>query len=233
MSSIIRTILNWSEVWALSIPLTIMLLTKNKSTYLRPIRIFLILAFLTNCFIVVLAEYKRPLGVTQDDLLWNNNFLYNILSVFRLFFFSWFFIALNQRFMHRIKRIIPAGFFLFLLINFIFYEDFIPKGNNESFSSRLLATESALLLFYCLQYYIFLILEDKTTNIKRQRGVWVVTGLSIYVAASFFIYLFYSYLTDVKRNFAVNIWDVHNICFIILCIFIAIELYHQHKSRTQ
>lgn len=233
MSPIIRTILNWSEVWALLIPLTILFITKNKSVHLRPIRIFLILAFLTNCIIVVLAEFKRKLGVTEQDFLWNNNFLYNIESVFRLFLFGWFFILLSQRFMHRVKLVIPAAFFIFLLINFIFLENFLPQGNYESFSSRLLATESALLLFYCLQYFIFLIIEDKITNINKQKGFWVVTGLSIYVAANFFIYLFYSYLTNVKRNFAVNIWDVHNVCFIVLCIFIGIEFYHERKSQRQ
>jgi len=135
--------------------------------------------------------------------------------------------------MHRIKAIIPYGFLIYVLINFIFFENFFPQGNFESFSSRLLATESALLLFYCLQYFIYLIIEEKTTGIQVQPGFWITTGLSIYVAASFFIYLFYTYLTSAKRNFAMNIWDVHNIVFIILCIFIAKQFHQEYKLKSR
>jgi len=135
--------------------------------------------------------------------------------------FAWFFILLRQRFMHRIKAMIPFGFIVFILINFIFFEKFIPQGDNESFSSRLLATEAALLLFYCIQYFIYLMIEDKTVGIFRQPGFWIVAGLSIYVAVSFFIFLFYDYLANVTRDFAVSIWDIHNIVFIIFCVCIA------------
>ncbi|HEY6062661.1 MAG TPA: hypothetical protein VIV35_03575, partial [Chitinophagaceae bacterium] len=112
--------------------------------------------------------------------------------------------------------------------NFIFFENFIPQGS-ETFSSRLLSTEAALLLFFCLQYYIYLVIEDKTTGVTQQRGFWVVTGLSIYVAVSFFIFLFYDYLSKVTSDFAVTIWDVHNIVFILLCILIAKQFYQENE----
>ena len=105
-------------------------------------------------------------------------------------------------------------------------------GDYEAFSSRLLATEAALLLFYCMQYFIYLIIEDKHHHIKTAPGFWVVTGLSIYVGANFFIYLFYEYLSEKTINFAINIWDVHNIVFIIFCIFIAIQFSIENKKQS-
>ena len=227
MDKIIHKILDWSEVWALLIPLTVLFWCKNKTAYFRPVRIYIITALVINLAIDLIVEFKGKWGLTEDDLLWNNNFLYNISSVVRLLLFAWFFILLRQRFMHRLKLIIPFAFLAFVLFNFIFSENFIPRGNYEGFSSRLLATESALLLFYCLQYFIFLIIEDKTTSLSRQPGFWVVTGLSIYVAVNFFIFLFYHYLIGATRNFAVSIWDVHNIVFIIFCMFLAIQLYRK------
>lgn len=229
----LREVLNWSEAWAPLIPLTLFIIYRNKTPYLRPIRIYIPIVFVINLIIDLLAKYKKKWGLEEGDFLWNNNVFYNIESVFRLILFAWFFNLLHQRFMHRIKAIIPYAFIFFVLINFAFYEKFIPIARTETFSSRLLTTDSALLLFYCLQYFIFLIIEEKTTGLKLQPGFWIVTGLSIYVAASFFIFLFYEYLTDAKRNFAVNIWDVHNIVFIIFCIFIAKQFHQEYKKNKQ
>lgn len=229
MNRILHTLLDWSEVWALLIPLTVLLWKKKKGEYLRPIRIYVGTTLLLNIGIVLISEYKTKWGLQQGDFLWNNNVLYNIGSILRLLLFAWFFNLLGQRFMHRLKIIIPFAFLLFVLVNFIFYENFIPFGAFESFSSRLLATEAALLLFYCLQYFIFLMIEDKPTKLPFQPGVWVVTGLSIYISVSFFIFLFYSYLSKVTKDFAVNIWDVHNIVFIILCLFIAKQFYQENE----
>lgn len=229
MQKLLKDILDWSEVWALLIPLTFMLICNTKNPNLKPVKIFVWIFFFLYLFIDLIANEKSTLGITEKDFLWNNNFLYNISSVLRLLIFAWFFILLKQRFMHRIKALIPYVFLAFVMINFLFFEHFIPQGDYESFSSRLLATESALLLFLCLQYFIYLIIEEKSTNIKKQQGFWVVTGLSIYVAANFFIFLFYEYLSDAKRNFAVNIWDVHNIVFIIFCFFIARQFYQEYK----
>ena len=229
MGKAIHKILDWSEVWALLIPLTILLWKKNKIAYLKPIRIYVGTTLLLNTGIVLISECKGKWGLQQGDFLWNNNVLYNIGSILRLLLFAWFFNLLGQRFMHRLKIIIPFAFLLCVLINFIFYENFMPVGALESFSSRLLSTEAALLLFYCLQYFIFLMIEDKPTKLSFQQGVWVVTGLSIYISVSFFIFLFYSYLSKVTKDFAVNIWDVHNIVFIILCLFIAKQFYQENE----
>ncbi len=219
--TILRAIFDWSEVWALLIPLAFILTRKNPPAYLKPVRMYVWIAFVLNIGAIVIW-YRNRLGLTDlPQFLRSNNFLYNIHSVIRLLLFSWFFILLNQRFMHRVKAVLPFLFILLLLINFIFFEDFF---NYAMLSSRLLATEAAILLFYCLQYYIYLTIDDKGTALEKQPGFWVVTGLSIYVAANFFIFLFYTYLLKQKlKVFAVNIWDVHNIVFIVLCICIAIN----------
>jgi hypothetical protein len=214
-----KEITDWSEVWALLIPLFFLLKQRNKAPYLRPLRIYVMLALLINIGAISIQKFKLDWGYQPGDFFYSNNFLYNIHSVIRLLLFSWFFILLNQRFMHRIKILIPFAFIAFVIINFSVSENFF---NRQILSSRLLATEAALLLFYCLQYYIFLILEDKGISFKRQPGIWIVTGLTFYVAASFFIFLFFDYLVINDEKFAINVWDVHNFFFILLCICIAI-----------
>lgn len=228
MLSILRIIFDWSEVWALLIPLIILLIRKPEKNWLTPVKWYLVAALVLNVSIdIVWYINKFNLYGSVKGHRWNNNVFYNLHSIIRLLLFACFFILLRQRFMHRIKIIIPFAFLLFVLINFIFYENFYPRGSNEGLSSRLLATEAALLLFYCLQYFIFLMIEDKPVSLSRQPGFWVVTGLSIYVSVNFFIFLFFTYLFTATREFAVTIWDVHNIVFIILCIFIGRQFYQK------
>lgn len=227
--NILRSIFDWSEVWALLIPLTVLIFRKPVANWIRPVRWYLIAAlFLNICSTVFWYINKYDLFGSRTGHRWNNNVFYNLNSIARLLLFAWFFNLLRQKFMHRVKAIIPFAFIFFVIINFIFFENFVPTKSN-SFSSRLLSTEAALLLFYCLQYFIYLVIEDKKTRLASQPGFWVVTGLSIYVSISFFIFLFYDFLTDASKEFAVNIWDVHNIAFILFCIMISKQIYQKDE----
>ncbi len=132
--------------------------------------------------------------------------------------FSVFFISLKQPYLVYTKGALPVISFLFIIANFLFFEDFF---NRNAFSSRLLAIEAGILLFYCLQYYLFKLQEDSASH-KKAADFWVVTGLSIYVVFNFPFFLLYTSL-EVKDQ--VNWWYVHNISYIILCIFIAKAFY--------
>lgn len=232
MPTLFQQIIYWSEIWALFIPIVALLMNKKKYNNLIPVCIYLFSSLVLNTFIVLISELKGDWGLQEDDFFWNNNVFYNVSSIIRLLLFAWYFISLKQEFMQKVKAIVPFMFILFVCINFIFFEKFVPQGEYEWFSSRLLATEAALLLFYCLQYFIYLIIEDKHRHIKEAPGFWIVTGLSIYVSANFFIYLFHEYLSEKTRDFAINIWDVHNIVFIIFCIFIAIQFHMENKKQA-
>jgi hypothetical protein len=225
--SIYHTLLDWSELWALLIPLTILFLHKKQPVYLRPVKYYVYTALLINSLIILIwlrnkYHWNFFINKMEDDD--NNNFLYNIHSICRLFLFSWFFILLKQPFARTVKKILPVIFLLFIVINFIFFENFIDIG----LSSRLLSIEAGILLFYCMQYYLNLLREEHTSFMKMP-SFWVVTGLSIYVVASFPIFLFYEKLPALNKTFSVSIWDVHNIAFILLCIFIAKSFYGSRR----
>jgi len=215
----LRVIYDWSEVWALLISLFYIYKAKGTPVYLKPVKVFVWVSLILNLAQMIIW-YRLKLHLPEfPAILQSNTFIYNLLSATRLITFSLFFILLGQHFMPRIKKIIPFGFLLFMIINFIFYEQFF----SVAISSRILATEAALLLFYCIQYFIFQLIESNSISLPKQKGFWVVIGLSIYVAVNFFIFLFYEYLTDSAKTFAVDMWDVHNAVHIILCIFIAIQ----------
>ena len=222
-----RIIIDWAEVWPLLIPLPFLLRARNIPSYLVPVRIYVWVALLINT-VATLIWKRLELHLGEFPHFWkSNNWLYNLHSVIRMMLFSWFFIRLNQRFLHRVKAALPLIFLAFVTVNFIFFENFLDFN---SFSNRLLAIEAAFLLFYCLQYFIYLTIEDRTVKLSAQPGFWVVLGLTFFVAASFFIYLFYIYLTQQDLDFAVDIWDVHNFVFIFLCICIAIAFRKKHDE---
>ncbi|MDO9374383.1 MAG: hypothetical protein Q7T76_08190 [Ferruginibacter sp.] len=150
-----------------------------------------------------------------------NNYLYNLHSIGRLFCFAVFFNRANPSFLGRYKVGFYVASLLVIIINFT-VENFFREN---SFSSFLLAFESAILLFHCLQFYLTK-LQEEETDWKQQPDFWIVTGLSIYVTFNFFYFLFYTTLIDNKHiQFVMSMWYLHNITYIILCIFIAKAFY--------
>jgi len=212
-----KKILDWSEVWALLIPLSVLLIKRKQPSFFKPIIIYLWLALIMNLLIDVGYIYKTRV----PDWIYPNNYLYNIHSIVRFICFSSFFIKLNQPFRRGVKKALPPISLVIIIINF-FFENFFRV---DSFSSHLLAFESALLLFYCLLYYLYKIHEENTTD-KRPPDFWVVMGLSIYVVFNFIYFLSYTTLLERKHvHFVVVMWNFHNLTYIILCIFIAKAFY--------
>jgi len=216
---IIKKILDWSEVWGLLIPLFFLITSKKqpKSDYLTPVIIYLLLGLVVNCLIDIGYVFKGEIPGWLNP----NNYLYNIHSIIRFSCFSHFFVLLNHPYKALIKRMLPFIYGLGI-INFVFIESFVRES---SFSSNLLSAEAGLMLFYCLQYYLYK-LKDDHFDLKNQPDFWVVTGLSIYVVFNFPYFLLYTYLLDNEhRDFVTQMWYYHNITFIIFCIFIAKALY--------
>jgi len=216
--------LDWSEIWAMIIPLSMLLFRRQQPVSLRPVVIYLWLGFLINVGIDIIMA----INVYLDRAALSNNPLYNIHSVIRFSCFSLYFIHLQKKSFTRLKRWLALLAFAFLVVNFIFFENFF---NPESFSGNLLTVEAYLLLIYCMLYYLAELKDEN--NLFNSPHFWVVTGLSIYVVVNFFVFLFYGPMLNVDIHLAVNIWSVHNIAFIIFCFFIGKAFYgsvrHQYS----
>lgn len=210
--------LDWSEVWAMMIPLSILLFRRLQPSSLRPVVVFVWLGFLVNIAIDVIMSINMFLP--GHNL--SNNPLYNIQSVLRLCCFSVYFISLQKRSFIKVKIILLVISGLYLLINFLFFENFFAY---KTFSSTLFVCEAFLLLVYCMLYYLTE-LKAETSNLFKNPHFWVVTGLSIYVVVNFFVFLFYQPMMNMENySIAINIWNVHNIAFIIFCLFLTKAFY--------
>ncbi len=215
-----------SEVCALFIPLAIFLFYKINRRPVKEIILYLWISLFLNTIIVVLTFLPDYFDTKKFPfLLQNNTIEYNILSVVRVTLFTLYFIRNGQDMLKLQMKIILGFFLVFVLINFSFLESPVTM-----FSSRLFTAESVVLLFFCIFYYLNSINQEKNENLKKQPVFWIVTGLSIYEAVNFTIFLLFTYLIKNYTFFAQNIWNIHNISFIILCLFITKAFYESKQQ---
>lgn len=222
MNHFFQLALDWSEVWAMIIPLSTLLFHRQQPASLRPVIFYLWLGFLINVAIdaIMAANTYFP----ANNL--SNNSLYNIHSLVRFCCFSFYFTSLQKNSFAKLKRWLALFTVVFVVINFIFFENFF---NPDSFSGNLLTVEAYLLLVYCMLYYLAELRDEE--NLFNSPHFWVVTGLGIYVVTNFFVFLFYRPMLNVDVNLAVNIWNVHNVAFIIFCLFITKAFYGAVRSQ--
>ncbi len=213
---VFQEIFDWSEVWALFIPLVTLFLKPRQPKYLRPVIWYLWIAILINILSDVISDF--PGRTFLGD---SNNPFYNIHSLVRFTCFSLFFYLSDKVYRRKFVLLEASLFILFVIFNFTLVENFF---NFDSFSGTLFIVESFCLLIFCLLYYLHELNAD-SDNIMSTKEFWLVTGLSTYVVINFFVFLFYEPLLSQNRHLATNIWNIHNVAYIFLCIFISKAFY--------
>ena len=199
------------------IPLLVLSIRGKQPNFLQPVIVYLWVALIINLIGDIIGDFKAHF----PDWLQSNNVLYNLHSIIRFTCFSSFFFLLNQGSFHILKKTLPVVFIIFISVNFIVKDDFF---NPAHLSGNLLAGEAYLLLIYCMTYYLSQLKEDKKV-FTRDKDFWVVTGLSIYVVTNFFVFLFYVPMIKDNPELAANMWNVHNVSYILLCLSIARAFY--------
>jgi len=219
----LQLVLDWSEVWAPLIPMLFYLFNRHQPAYIKPVIIYLFIAFFFNLVGDIISSYK----IYLPSWMQSNNPLYNIHSIVRFVCFGYFFLLLRQNNFSWLKKTLPLLSLVIILFNFIYLEDF---GDPAHLSGNLLAAEAYLLLIYCILYYLAK-LRDEDGEIGTGPDFWIVTGLSIYVVVNFFVFLFYVPMIDHDSLLAERIWNVHNVAYIILCLFITKALYVSSRYK--
>jgi hypothetical protein len=105
-----------------------------------------------------------------------------------------------------------------ILINFIFLTPF------TKISSTIFTIEGVILILYSILFFLNYLKSEELIS-GFDASLYVVTGLVIYESVCFPIFLFYDTLIEQTKDYAVSIWDVHNIVYIVFCLFIARAFY--------
>ena len=220
MKTFLNELLLWSEVWALLIPLTIIFIYKIKGQIIRPVVIYVFIAFFLNTAADVISYFNNEL----PNWLRSNQILYNIHSIARTLLFSWYILKLNLKYPIWLKRAVVPLYLVFLLVNFIFLEPM------TKLSTHLTSAESIVLLVLCILYFITAMNDENINNITSSPSFVICTGLIIYEAVTFFIFLFYDILAKEYHSFGILTMKIFSVTLIIFCICLSIGLYKSRKN---
>jgi len=220
MNSILFQLNEWAEVWSLLIPLAILIAYRPINKLVRPVRIYILIAFVLNLIAVALYVFHKQL----PNFLGNNNVFYNLHSVARVIFFGWFFIAIRapKNLLH--YKILLGIFLILLFVNFIFLESPLYL------SSRLHTAEALILIVMCSAFFLQTMQDDSETNWLKHSSFFVCAGIGLYEVTTLFIYLFFYQLSSNDLWFGWITMTIRKICFVILCLAIGSTLYQIAKN---
>jgi hypothetical protein len=196
----------WSEVWALLIPLIVIVFFKPKGKAVGLLIAYVISAFILNFSAIFTVVYPK---LVPNFLSYNNNVFYNA---------------------HSFIKLLLVIYILFVLINFAFLEPPLIL------STRHFTSGSIVLLIMCLYYFIHSIQEESQTNWLKHPSFIICSAILMYEAITFFIYLFFYPMFNEAYNkdlsFALSMMKIYQIAFVVFCILLALALYRSKKQQT-
>jgi hypothetical protein len=158
-----------------------------------------------------------------------HNYIYPVFTIFESLFFSIFFYNIVSK--SRTKRIILliSAIFLFSLIAYYYYTYFIIKQFSV-LDSIPIGIET--ILFFIFSFFYFYEQLNHTTNlfIYNEASFWGVLAILLYLAASFFIYIFANQISIQELN---KYWIITNIGVILRNIFFTVAIYIQANESIK
>lgn len=215
-------ILEWSEVWALLIPLTIMILYKPLRAEMRPLFFYVCIGLVLNSVSTTSFYFHKSMPVW----LKNNNIYYNLHSITRVIFFGLYIYRVTPNKNRLVYTTLFSVYGIFVLINFVFIKSIF------FFSTWLFAAESIILIVACINFYLQTMKDESKTEWMKQPFFLVCTGVILYEAITFFIFLFIIPMANINPRFGLLSLKIYKITFVLLCILIALTIYKSQKNQV-
>lgn len=174
---------------------------------LRYIFFYLVISACIN-LVAILLSYRSI----------NNLPLLHLLTLFELFFLLYYFSELFERKISIVLKYVCWISLLFCLANALWLQSIF------SFNSYARGLEAIIIILVSLLYFVHVPEGQKTAW-----EIFIVSGLLLYYAGSFFLYLFSNYL---KKGYGLStiVWDVNAALAVILYFLITIGII---KCNTQ
>lgn len=224
----LEAFLDWSEVWALLIPLAILIFFRPKGMQVRWLTAYVIAGLVLNTLAIFMLEfyYLVPDWAKVRGMA-NNNIFYNLHSFTRALLLSQFILSIRViRFQHFLRALL-VFYILLVIVNFTFVE------SPFFLSTHLFTAESVLLLIMCLSYFFSAIQDESNTNWLRHPAFLVCAGTSLYEVITFFIFLFFYPLSLKDADFFTVTMRVYIAAFILFCLFLSWALYRYSKAAEK
>jgi hypothetical protein len=158
-----------------------------------------------------------------------HNFIYPVFTIFESLFFSIFFYNIVSK--SRTKRIILliSAIFLFSLIAYYYYTYFIIKQFSV-LDSIPIGIETILIFIFSFFYFYEQLNHTTNLFIYNEASFWGVLAILLYLAASFFIYIFANQISIQELN---KYWIITNIGVILRNIFFTVAIYIQANESIK
>lgn len=188
--------------------LLVVVITTMRRTRRDYIVYFIASQFLFNGYANLLNELKK-----------DNLFIYSLNFAWSFYLLSHYFARLYGS--YSITWLVFGLVTIYQLYSIVTLQ---ASAISVTFNSVSFGLVSVIITLYCLLYYTRQLAAQPKENILTIRDFWFVNGVFTYYASNFFIFLTYNTLT--KNHYAnVNIiWKIHNLVFLVMCIYFFIGL---------
>ena len=179
---------------------------QKRDKALRVLFFYIIYSFLNDQLVLNLS------GTTLDD---KTTFLLNSLfTIVEYSLFSFFiYLSISRKIFKILIMIASLGFLVFAI------RDFFTHKENPIFDSLPASIESILILIYCIFYFFDQLNKPTITFLYQTPTFWLVLGLMVYTAGTFFLFL---QAADAPREVINRFWTINLICNILKNIFLSI-----------
>lgn len=200
-----QEIFRYIEIYSPLIPLIFFFIRRSKRSGWR----ILITSYLVLYIFLVY-------GAVHFFVEKNNNIVYIILSALTFCFFAFIleqFLPPNK--FRTINRTVLIIAVLFFIANAIWWEGISVYNSKSSGLSNF------ILVSYCVYYYKFQLENMQNIFVEEQPSFWIISGIFIYCAGNFFLFIMFNYLTLHYNNFAYYSWYINDILILVMNIFFA------------
>jgi len=142
-----------------------------------------------------------------------------------LLFTAFIYMCVRNRTFHRVILGLSGAFIIFIAINLAVHR----HGTIDSLS---IGVETILIILYSFWFMYEQMNNTSNLFIYNKYEFWVVTGLLIYLAGSFFIYIFANQLEGGIQKY----WFLTNVFYIIKNIFFGVAIFNvarQSRKKPQ
>ena len=225
---ILEILRDWAEVWAMLIPLSIILFYKPAGNHIRIVVGYVIIAFFLFLIANLMLEFY---DILPERLLVNgginNNLIYNIHSVIKVLLFSWYIMSVRDYKYLNFLKLLLVVYLGFVILNFYQWETPLKL------STHLFTAESIVLLVMCFFYFFRSIQDDSQENWLKHPSFLVCSGVCLYEVICFFIFLFFWPLAESDEPFFIVTMRIYSFALVLLGIMLALAFYKSHRANIQ
>ena len=206
------------------IPLLVFLfnLNKNKNISTRVIFYYVVYSLVNEVLMYFLRSRHFKYDIELEAILmWSFTF-------FEFLFFSIFlYYSLSKKTNRRLLQIASLFFVLSAVLNLVF--NFSQSSNVRVFDTLPISISAITLIIFCIIYLFEKIQSPEIGFVYATPNFWIVVGIMIYFAGTFFLFLQYSELSVQEQD---NFWIINWICIILKNIFFSIAFYLSDKREN-